>query len=70
MFMKISYFFHRLIRIPFFARYTKPSDRQKPDYRDIEEIDPVFNIKRDNIVKFKKGPPIVLKTLINPDTAV
>lgn len=60
-----------MIRVPYYCPKTFiNTDKNKPDDRELEEIDPIFKIKRKYIVKVRKGPPIFLEDLINQQKPV
>ena len=47
-----------LVRVPFYSgKLNKDVDRTKPDERDLEEVDPLFRIPRDQTIRFRVGAP-------------
>ena len=58
---------YRLVRIPFNRRIDTEKNKMKPDERELEEIDPVFNIPREKIVRLRTGPPLILENFLVSD---
>jgi hypothetical protein len=47
-----------LIKVPYFDPETfKHEDRDKFDLRDVEKIDPYFEVKRENTLRVRVGCP-------------
>ena len=56
----------KLIRIPYYnPKVFVNSDKHQPDDRELEEIDPIFKLKQDRIVKIRDGAPVILEYLVN-----
>jgi hypothetical protein len=56
----------KLIRIPYYnPKAFVNSDKHQPDDRELEEIDPVFKLKQDKILKLRNGVPVILEYLVN-----
>ena len=49
-----------MIRVPYFNKYFKPGNENKPDKREIEDVDPIFGIPRLNMVRLRIGVPLAL----------
>ena len=55
----------KLIRIPYYNTKTfVNSDKYQPDDRELEEIDPVFKLKKNRIIKIRDGAPVILEYLV------
>ena len=66
---KFDYFFifvryFRLVRVPF---YENEFNDERPDDRELEDIDPIYKIERKNIVKIKVGAPGIIEDLLYPE---
>ena len=54
-----------LIRVPYYdPRTFVNSDRHQPDERQLEEIDPVFKVKQERVLKLRDGVPHTLESLL------
>ena len=50
-----------LIRIPYYnPRVYKPADKYEPDFRELDEADPIFKLNNKDIVRIRDGAPRVL----------
>ena len=57
-----------MIRVPYYCPKTFiESDKKQPDDRELEEIDPFYQINSKDIVKIRVGAPIILKEILEPD---
>ncbi len=55
-----------MIRVPYFGEEFV-DDPKDPDERELQKVDTIFNIKRENIVRIRTGPPIILQDLVEPE---
>ena len=53
-----------MIRVPFYpGEYTG----DKPDERELYEVDPIYKVHQKDIVKIKVGAPAILEDLLYPE---
>ena len=54
-----------LIRVPYYCpeKYIE-ADKNVPDERELEEVDPILKIDRERIVKVRVGAPVILPGLL------
>ncbi len=56
----------KLIRVPYFnPRSYKESDKYEPDFRELDETDPIFKVSQKDITRIRVGAPIVLQHLVD-----